>query len=271
MGGMTTVYFMQDSEFYGNDGFGLAIDGGANARFCNLTIQSNGAGGVKIYYPNLVKDHYLQNLLFENVYTENCGTLDSGNDMYCGNPALLMDSAFYGTDAAKCAKNITFINCSFNQSTNGKSAILKAGYNVSFDGGLSLSGSTIDNTSALQRVFYPIGMDSKDINVLSPNRNYWKEIWSGTAAIGTAIDLYLPSWCSKIKVMSIDTNVVCSVDVDIQSLFFAGAQWQDIIVAGVGKNMQFRIERMDSDYHYHLTSSGTPANAVPITKILGQW
>jgi hypothetical protein len=270
-GSMTTVYFMQDCEFYGNDGFGLVIEGGANPHFDNLTIQSNGAGGIKINYPNIPTDHYLQNLLFENVYTENCGTIDSSNGMFCDNPALLIDSSYYGIDPSKRATNITFKNCSFNNSATGKSLIIKAGYNINFDGGVNLSKATIDNTSATSWIFYPIGVDSTDMNLINPNRNFWTEIWSGTGVIGTGIDLYVPTWCSRLKFVYMNAGsceVTC--DVDLQEMYIATVKWFDRIAVGVNNSIRFRIERLDSDYHFTITPQNA-TNGVAFNKILGQF
>ena len=134
----TTVYNVKDSEFSRNDGYGIYIESGATVSYDNVVTQSNKQGGVKIVFPdvtNFTLTNWLNNIIFNNLYTENNGLLDVSNPNYEGNFAVVITSE--SGNPSNVPRNIKFVNSSINQSANGKTIKITHANTVYIDASFS--------------------------------------------------------------------------------------------------------------------------------------
>lgn len=111
---LTTVYQINGLESWGNDGYGLYIEGGYNSNFNAILLQSNKRGGMKVLLRDsseFDKDVYLGFLNFTGLYTEANGTLDESDVNYDGNYGIKLQGLRADSTNLGKINAVTFINC----------------------------------------------------------------------------------------------------------------------------------------------------------------
>lgn len=116
-GPMSTVSHFEQCEIQFNTGWGIVMNGGVGVTFDKCLVQSNWVGGIKMeMLGTQEQSHWLYNILFISLYTENNGLRANSDSDYEGNYTLYIKGI--STNPAAFAgkiSNITFLNCSLNK------------------------------------------------------------------------------------------------------------------------------------------------------------
>jgi hypothetical protein len=161
-GPVTTKWSMSESEFSGNELYGMCIEGAANSSVRDVTCQANVTGGVKVYFPSV--GAYLSSLMFDTFYTEGNGLIGSGNPGYEGDYAVVIDSYDTSSSVPNCAADITFKNCRLNKSTSGNALNINRVYGFTFEG-TDLENYTIGTTVVLGQYAYAGVYNGRHFNI----------------------------------------------------------------------------------------------------------
>jgi len=175
-GAMSTVYSLNDCEFSRNGGYGMLIEGGAFCQFDKIILQLNAIGGLKIYKAkNKYNDshwggvYYLANLIFNSIYTEANGTLNSGDPMFEGNYAIVITSDILDGNTNNKPYKIIFNNSAFNASAKGKELKIDAVYGLSLnDPSISFTKVDIPTPQYCASMLITPGTNYVDMGAVAP-------------------------------------------------------------------------------------------------------
>ena len=147
-GAMSTVFTLRRVNSSLNRGYGYLIEGGSGLNFDDCLAQDNTQGGLKISKRNDLHgtktSNWLNNLVFNNFYSERNGKLDTTNENYEGNYALVIDGIGGSNVTGQIeARNITFNGGALNAIAGGGT------YNIKRVYGLTFNEISVDHTKGI--------------------------------------------------------------------------------------------------------------------------
>lgn len=147
-GPMSTVFTLRRVNASLNSGYGYVIEGGSGTNFDDCLAQDNTQGGLKISKRNdrygQLTTNWLNNLTFNNFYSERNGKLPVDDPYYEGNYALVVEGIGGSNVTGQVeARKITFNGGALNAIAGGGS------YNIKRVFGLTFNELSVDHTKGI--------------------------------------------------------------------------------------------------------------------------